>query len=156
MQIHVLAATNRQPAWIDTACNEYAKRLRVHAPLVVREIPLARRRRNETSTRYCDDEARRMLAALPARAHVVALAETGAPWSTAELVDRLRAWSRDGVTPTFLIGGPDGLGAAALAEARETWALSRLTLPHGLARLIVIEALYRAFSVLAGHPYHRG
>jgi 23S rRNA (pseudouridine1915-N3)-methyltransferase len=96
-----------------------------------------------------------MLDLIPPPAHVIALDETGAHWSTADLVARLTAWRRDGAKPFLLIGGPDGLGAAARASARETWALSRLTLPHGLAKIIVVEALYRAFSVLAGHPYHR-
>lgn len=97
-----------------------------------------------------------MLDLVPAAAHVVALAETGAPWSTRDLVGHLEAWRREGTRPYLLIGGPDGLGAAALERARDQWSLSRLTLPHGLCKLIVIEALYRAFTVTAGHPYHRG
>lgn len=96
-----------------------------------------------------------MLAALPPRAHPIALDEGGALWSTVELAERIEVWSREGGKPCLLIGGPDGLGQAVLAAAGETWSLSRLTLPHGLAKVLVIEALYRAFSVRAGHPYHR-
>lgn len=156
MQIHIVAATNRQPAWVDTACAEYAKRLSGQVTLAMHDIALAKRRGGDVDAeRHRDDEARRMLALIPATAHVVALDEAGALWSTAELVTRLKAWSREGAKPYLLIGGPDGLGRAALDKARETWALSRLTLPHGLAKIIVTEALYRAFSVLAGHPYHR-
>jgi 23S rRNA (pseudouridine1915-N3)-methyltransferase len=155
VQIHIVAATNRQPRWVAEACAEYAKRLRGHAALTLRDISLAKRQPNAASDRCRDDEARRMLAALPTRAHPIALDEGGALWSTVELAGRIEAWSRDGSKPCMLIGGPDGLGPAALAAAGEVWALSRLTLPHGLAKIVVLEALYRAFSVRAGHPSHR-
>jgi 23S rRNA (pseudouridine1915-N3)-methyltransferase len=97
-----------------------------------------------------------MLAALPQGAHVVALTEGGKQWSTIELSARLRAWVAAGAPLAFLIGGPDGLAAACLERAAERWSLSRLTLPHGLARIAVAEALYRAWTVIEGHPYHRG
>jgi 23S rRNA (pseudouridine1915-N3)-methyltransferase len=96
-----------------------------------------------------------MLAAIPKGAHVVALDMTGAPWSTEQLGGSLRAWLEAGVPVALLIGGPDGLAPACLARAAERWALSRLTLPHGLVRIVVAEALYRAWAVLEGHPYHR-
>src|SRR5690606_28040779 len=102
------------------------------------------------------DEGERMLAAVPAGAHVVALDEHGAAWSTAELARRLEHWSGLGSSAVcFLIGGPDGLAPACLARARERWSLSALTLPHGLVRIVAAEALYRAVSLLEGHPYHR-
>jgi 23S rRNA (pseudouridine1915-N3)-methyltransferase len=155
VRISIIAASNRQPAWVTAGFEEYAGRLRGRCTLGVVEIALGRRRAAEPVDRAVESEGERMLAALPERAHVVALTETGKQWSTAELTARLRAWIAAGVPLAFLIGGPDGLAAACLARAAERWALSRLTLPHGLARVAVAEALYRAWTVLEGHPYHR-
>jgi 23S rRNA (pseudouridine1915-N3)-methyltransferase len=155
MQIHVVAATNRQPAWVEAACAEYAKRLRGNVRLELTDVRLARRGASEPSARARDDEAARMLAVLPKGAFVVALCETGDAWTTAQLAAQMADWMRHGQTPGLLIGGPDGLGGACIEAARARWSLSRLTLPHGLAKIIVVEALYRAWSLLEGHPYHR-
>ena len=96
-----------------------------------------------------------MLRAVPASAHVVAMTLTGSPWSTEKLAERLRNWSTLGAPVALLIGGPDGLSAACEAQAAETWSLSALTFPHGLVRVILAEALYRAWTLNEGHPYHR-
>ncbi|HLF10000.1 MAG TPA: 23S rRNA (pseudouridine(1915)-N(3))-methyltransferase RlmH, partial [Gammaproteobacteria bacterium] len=88
-------------------------------------------------------------------AHVVALREQGTPWSTPELAAKLESWMQLGAPVCFLVGGPDGLGADCVKRAKEHWSLSRLTLPHGLVRIAVAEALYRAWSLLEHHPYHR-
>jgi len=96
-----------------------------------------------------------MLAALPKAAHVVALNESGRAWSTAELAGRLRRWLEGGSPVALLIGGPDGIAPDCLDRANEHWSLSPLTLPHGLARVVVAEAVYRAWSLLEHHPYHR-
>ena len=96
-----------------------------------------------------------MLASLPNAAHVVALLETGKPWSTKELAAKLEAWMQHGAPVAFLVGGPDGLSPACVARANERWSLSNLTLPHGLVRVVAAEALYRAWSLLENHPYHR-
>lgn len=100
-------------------------------------------------------EAGRIRAALPARCRRVALDERGVNLTTRALADRLAAWTGYGDDVAFIIGGPDGLDAGLKAEASETVRLSGLTLPHGLVRVILAEALYRAASVLKGHPYHR-
>jgi 23S rRNA (pseudouridine1915-N3)-methyltransferase len=155
MQIHLVAATNRQPAWVDAACAEYAKRLRGSVRLKISDVRLARRSTSDSVDRARDDEAGRMLAALPKGAYVLALCETGATWTTAQLAAQMAGWMRAGETPGLLIGGPDGLGQACLDAARTRWSLSALTLPHGLAKIVTIEALYRAWSLLEGHPYHR-
>jgi 23S rRNA (pseudouridine1915-N3)-methyltransferase len=96
-----------------------------------------------------------MARAIPAGALVVALAEAGKPLSTKDLAAKLERWSERGAPVALLLGGPDGLGADALGRATERWSLSPLTLPHGLARIVVAEALYRAWSLLESHPYHR-
>ncbi|HEY7671993.1 MAG TPA: 23S rRNA (pseudouridine(1915)-N(3))-methyltransferase RlmH [Gammaproteobacteria bacterium] len=156
MRITIVAASSRQPAWVVAGFEEYAGRLRSRCTLAVAEIPLGRRKKTESATRAVAAEGERMLAALPKGAHVVALTEAGTQWSTVELAARLRAWMTAGAPLVFLIGGPDGLAAACVERAAERWALSRLTLPHGFARIAVAEALYRAWMVLEGHPYHRG
>ena len=96
-----------------------------------------------------------MLAAVPQGAHVVALLEAGKPWSTKELATKLEGWMQRGAPVYFLVGGPDGLSPDCVSRANERWSLSNLTLPHGLVRVVVAEALYRAWSLLENHPYHR-
>jgi 23S rRNA (pseudouridine1915-N3)-methyltransferase len=96
-----------------------------------------------------------MLAALPSGARVVALDEGGDPWRTRDLARRLEGWMRGGSDVALLVGGPDGLAPAVLERADERWCLSGLTLPHALVRVVVAESLYRAWSVLENHPYHR-
>jgi 23S rRNA (pseudouridine1915-N3)-methyltransferase len=96
-----------------------------------------------------------MLAVLPDRAHVVALDVAGSPWSSAQLSKRLMRWQRDRQDVYLLIGGSDGLASACLERAQERWSLGPLTLPHTLIQVVLAEALYRAWSVTQGHPYHR-
>jgi 23S rRNA (pseudouridine1915-N3)-methyltransferase len=156
LKLLLLAATNRQPAWIDAGYDDYAKRLRGRCTLELKALPLARRSVSAPLERVLADEAARMLAAIPAGAHVVALREQGQPWSTAELAAKLERWMTVGAPVVLLIGGPDGLGDPCVARANEHWSLGPLTLPHGLARVLAAEALYRAWSVLEHHPYHRG
>jgi 23S rRNA (pseudouridine1915-N3)-methyltransferase len=156
MRMTIIAASSRQPAWVTAGFEEYAERLRSRCTLKVVEIPLGRRKRAEPVVRAVGAEGERMLAALPQGAHIVALTDAGKQWSTVELAARLRTWIAAGAPLAFLIGGPDGLAPACLERAAERWSLSRLTLPHGLARVAVAEALYRAWTVIEGHPYHRG
>lgn len=153
LRLEVLAASNRQPAWVDAGFDEYAGRLRGRAVLGLKVVPLARR--PDTSGRAVADEGRRLLAAAPKDARLVALDERGTAWSTRTLATRLDDWITDAVPVALLIGGPDGLSSECLERAHATWSLSALTLPHGLARIVVAEALYRALSLLEGHPYHR-
>ena len=155
MRLRVIAASNRQPRWVDEGFAEYAKRLRGGVRLELVQIALGRRGSTGDGERARVDEGRRMLASVPDGSQVVALREQGAPWSTAELVLRLEHWLTTGAPVSLLIGGPDGLSDDCVARADEHWSLSRLTLPHGLARVTVAEAVYRAWSVLQGHPYHR-
>jgi 23S rRNA (pseudouridine1915-N3)-methyltransferase len=155
LRLLLIAATNRQPPWVDTGYADYAKRLRGRCSLDLKEIPLARRAASSPIARAVDDEGARMLAAVPAGARVVALCEGGKPWSTADLAGKLEDWMRLGTPVALLVGGPDGLSPACVERAAERWSLSPLTLPHGLVKIVVAEALYRAWSVLERHPYHR-
>jgi len=155
LRLSLLTASNRQPDWVDDGAADYAKRLRGRCTLEIKTLPLARRTASTPVERAIADEGERLLAAVPAGAHVVALDERGKPWSTKDLAAKLDGWMRVGAPVFFLVGGPDGLAPACVARASDRWALSPLTLPHGLAKVIVAEALYRAWSLLEHHPYHR-
>jgi 23S rRNA (pseudouridine1915-N3)-methyltransferase len=155
LRLSLITASNRQPDWVDQGAEDFAQRLRGRCTLEIKAVPLARRTASTPIERAIDDEGERLLAALPNAAHVVALLETGKPWSTKELAAKLEAWMQHGAPVAFLVGGPDGLSPACVARANERWSLSNLTLPHGLVRVVVAEALYRAWSLLENHPYHR-
>jgi len=155
MQIAVICASSKQPDWVRAGFGAYAKRFRGGIRLVLTEVALAKRTASAALVRQIAAEGRRMLEAVPAGAHVVALDESGPALTTAELAARLERWIGQGGPVAVLIGGPDGLAPACIERADERWALSPLTLPHGLVRVIVAEALYRALSLLQGHPYHR-
>ena len=155
LRLELISASNRQPGWVDEGAEDYAKRLRGRCTLEIKTVPLARRTAAVPVERAIQDEGTRMLAAVPAGAHVVALLETGKPWSTQELASKLEGWMQRGAPVYLLVGGPDGLSPACTGRANERWSLSNLTLPHGLVRVIAAEALYRAWSLLENHPYHR-
>jgi len=155
MRLVMVTASSKQPSWVSAGYAEYARRLERRWTLELVEVPLARRTAATNTRRAAADEAQRMLRHVPAGAHVVALDVAGASWSTQALAGKLDAWSRTGAPVCLLVGGPDGLGDACRERAQESWSLSALTLPHGLVRVVVAEALYRAATVLSGHPYHR-
>ena len=143
------------PDWVRSGFDTYARRLRGNCTLTLTEIALAKRGKTVALPRVLAQEGKRMLAAIPKAARIVALDESGRSWSTDELADRLNFWLEDGRAVALLIGGPDGIAAECLERADERWSLSPLTLPHGLARVLVAEAVYRAWSLLERHPYHR-
>jgi len=155
LRLSLITASNRQPAWVDEGADDYAKRLRGRCTLEIKAVPLARRTATAPAERAIQDEGRRLLAAVPPGAHVVALLETGKPWSTKELARKLEGWMQLGAPVALLVGGPDGLSPECIARSNERWSLSNLTLPHGLVRVVVAEALYRAWALLENHPYHR-
>ena len=155
MQIAVISASGRQPDWVTTGFGTYARRLRGNCSLTLAEIALAKRGKTVALSRVFEQEGKRMLAAIPKGAHVVALDEPGRRWNTAELADQLKSWLEGGRPVALLIGGPDGIAPECLLRADQSWSLSPLTLPHGLVRVIAAEALYRAWSLLEHHPYHR-
>jgi 23S rRNA (pseudouridine1915-N3)-methyltransferase len=155
VRLLVVAVGNRMMDWVDAGFAEYAKRIAGEWRLELVPIKAEPRSGGKPAAAMMTAEAGRIRAALPARCRRVALDEHGVELTTRALADRLAAWTGDGDDVAFIIGGPDGLDAGLKAEASETVRLSGLTLPHGLVRVMLAEALYRAASVLKGHPYHR-
>lgn len=155
MRIAVISASAKQPDWVQSGFDAYARRLGGSVSLDLTEVPLPKRTRSASLPKLIEKEGERMLAAIPSGAQVVALEEAGRALSTAQLAGRLEHWIGRGGPVALLIGGPDGLAPACTMRADERWSLSPLTLPHGLVRVIVAEAVYRAHSLLQGHPYHR-
>jgi 23S rRNA (pseudouridine1915-N3)-methyltransferase len=155
MRIRVIAVGTRMPEWVDAGCEEYLHRLRSSMPVKLQEIPVASRRGASTPAHAIASETRALLATLSEDETVVALDERGKQWSTLEFAKWLGEQQHQGSDLAFVIGGPDGHGQGLLKRAQHSWSLSRLTLPHGLVRVVLAEQLYRAATVLAGHPYHR-
>ncbi len=151
----MIAVGTRLPDWMNAGFAEYAKRMPRELPLELIEIKPEPRSTGKTVAAMLAAEAKRIEAALPARCHRVVLDERGAALDTPALAKRLAEWMSMGDDVALLIGGPDGLDPALKTSAHETLRLSSLTLPHGLARVVLAEALYRAASLNAGHPYHR-
>lgn len=155
MQIHLIAVGNRMPAWVSEAYHEYAKRLPRECALKLVEIAPGKRGVHADVKRIVRDEGERMLAAVPRDCQVIALEVGGKPWSTAQLAVQLEGWMQSGRDTALLVGGPEGMDEACRARADQLWSLSALTLPHPLVRVILAEQIYRAWSVMVGHPYHR-
>jgi 23S rRNA (pseudouridine1915-N3)-methyltransferase len=155
MKIRLIAAGTRMPGWVDAGFADYAKRMPRECRLDLIEIALSRQRRSGDVARAVREEGERMLASTERSAHLVALDVRGRMLDTPQLANQLKGWMQDGRNVELLIGGPDGLAPACLENAAMRWSLSPLTLPHGLVRVVVAEQLYRAISILKGHPYHR-
>ncbi len=154
MKLYVAAVCHRTPSWVEEGFREYAGRMPREARIELVEIK-ARRRGGEDLARMLDLEAQRIDAALPRSAWRVALDERGAALSSPDLAGKLSAWRETGRDVGLIIGGSDGLAPRIRESAHFVWSLSPLTLPHGLVRILVAEQLYRAHTILAGHPYHR-
>lgn len=155
MRLKILAVGTRMPGWVNEAYTEYAKRLPHEIRLEVIELPLGQRGKNSDIRRAIAKEGEAMLKAIDDRDRVVALDVKGKPWSTEQLAVELRNWQGSGSNYCLLVGGPDGLAPECLARAEQRWSLSNLTLPHPLVRIVLAEQIYRAWSVNAGHPYHK-
>ena len=154
MRLWVAAVGQRQPRWADEAWDEFAKRFPAECRVELKALK-AEPRAGKTPAQCMAAEAARFEAAVPKGVRRVVLDERGTRWTTAQLADRLTFWLGDGRDVAFLIGGPDGLAPELKATADETFRLSDLTLPHAFARVLLVEALYRAWSLRSGHPYHR-
>jgi 23S rRNA (pseudouridine1915-N3)-methyltransferase len=154
MRLVVAAIGQRQPAWADAAWDDFAKRFPADCRLELKALK-AEPRPGKTAAQCMAAEAQRLEAALPKGARRVILDERGSRLTTAQLAERLQFWRGDGRDVALLIGGPDGLDPALKATADETLRLSDLTLPHAFVRVLLAEALYRAWSLMQGHPYHR-
>lgn len=155
MKIHLLAVGQRMPAWVTAGYQEYAQRLPPECALHLIEIPAGKRSKDHDIARLRREEGQRLLAATPKDCYKVALDEQGTEWNTVQLAEQLKNWLAQGRGIALYLGGPDGLADECKAAADRLWSLSRLTLPHPLVRVVVAEQLYRAWSLLKNHPYHR-
>lgn len=153
--MRVVAVGTRMPAWVRSACDDYLTRLRSALPLALTEVEPAARHPGAAVEAAVATEGHRLLRSLRGTGHVVALDERGTQLSTSELAGWLGTRMQEGRDLDFVIGGADGLAPEVLARSNFTLALSRLTLPHALARVLLIEQLYRAHCILTHHPYHR-
>lgn len=158
MKIRLLCIGQKMPDWVNAGYQDYAKRLTGQLPLELVELPMSRRNRTDRPAdiqRHCETEGQTLLNAFGNRGTLIALEVGGRNLSTEQLARQLAQWQQAGQDVALAIGGPDGLSAAVQQAAAWHWSLSALTLPHPLVRIILIEQLYRAHSLLIGHPYHR-
>ena len=155
MHIRLIAVGDRQPSWVDTAFETYVQRLPQQWQFRIDLIATAPRSKNSAAETAKIAEGKKVLAQVKAPECVVVLDERGKEFTSRELAARLDDWQSDGRDLTFLIGGPDGVSEECMERADLRWSLSRLTLPHGLARVLFAEQLYRAWTMTTGHPYHR-
>lgn len=155
MQIHLIAVGSKMPAWVTQGYDEFARRLPGECRLNLVEIPAGKRGKNADIARLTQEEGEKMLAAIPKGAFVIAMEVGGKNWSTEQLSQQLDNWLHGGCDVALLVGGPEGLAPACRARADQLWSLSPLTFPHPLVRVVLAEQLYRAWSLLKGHPYHR-
>jgi 23S rRNA (pseudouridine1915-N3)-methyltransferase len=156
MRLRLLAVGTRMPGWVEAGIADYVRRLGPELRVQLEELALGKRGTGGDTARAVSDEGRRMMIAIHPDEFVVALEVTGKAFSTEELSKWLGARLQDGRDVTLLVGGPDGLAAECRKRADLHWSLSPLTLPHALVRIVIVEQLYRALSILKGHPYHRG
>ena len=155
MKINLVAVGNKMPGWVTEGYEEYSKRMPRECGLQLTEITPARRTKNAQPEQWKKEEGQRILAAIPDNQHVVALEVTGQSWSTEALSSQMQQWLTDGRDVALMIGGPDGLDQSCLQRANQKWSLSAMTLPHPLVRIVLAEQLYRAWTILQNHPYHR-
>lgn len=155
MRLRLIAVGSRMPRWVEDGWHEYAKRLPAELPLDLVEIALNTRGKNADVTRLIRQEGEAMLAKVQPGEKIVTLEVTGKPWSTEQLAAELERWRLDARTVNLMVGGPEGLAPEVCARSEQRWSLSPLTLPHPLVRILIGEQIYRAWTVLSGHPYHK-
>lgn len=155
MKIKLIAVGTKMPAWVETAFKNYAQRLPRDCSLELIEIPAAKRTRNQLADKWMEKEGELILKSVDPSDWVVALDVEGKHWSTAKLAEKITDWQSMGNNIALLVGGPDGLSPQCLKRANQRWSLSALTFPHPMVRVILSEAIYRAWSITVNHPYHR-
>ncbi|MDT8427319.1 MAG: 23S rRNA (pseudouridine(1915)-N(3))-methyltransferase RlmH [Pseudomonadales bacterium] len=155
MKIRLLSVGTRMPDWVDKGFAEYSRRLPAEFALSCEEVALARRGKSSDINQARYKEGELLLNKVKPGEFLVALDVQGRQLSTSELAEKLDAIRQDGRHLALLVGGPDGLAPDCLQQADEKWSLSALTLPHPLVRIVVAEQIYRAWTLLNGHPYHR-
>lgn len=155
MGISIISVGSKMPSWVEEGFGEYAKRLPHELKITSIVLPLATRSKTGTAAQWKAKEAVAILKAIPAQSHIIVLDERGDSFTTQQLAHNIVQWQQRSHTLCFIIGGPDGLDNTVLAKAHARWSLSPLTLPHPLVRIILVEQVYRAWTLLQDHPYHR-
>jgi 23S rRNA (pseudouridine1915-N3)-methyltransferase len=155
MRIKLIAVGTKMPAWVSAGYHEYQKRLPAELNLQLIEITPGRRSKGADINRAIEKESRLMLAAVDKGDFVIALDGAGKSWDTLMLSKQLENWQMLGTNICLLVGGPEGLSSECLQAAQQQWSLSALTYPHPLVRIILAEQIYRAWTLLNNHPYHR-
>ena len=155
MKIRIIAVGHRMPAWVEDGCSEYIKRMPREMTAEIVELKPDKRAAGKGGEQVREAEAKRILEAA-GRDTLIALDERGQEPTTLQLAEKMQGWLTDGRDVALAIGGADGLHERIKQAAQSQWSLSRLTLPHGMVRVLLAEQLYRAWSVLNNHPYHRG
>ena len=155
MKLFILAVGNKMPEWITRGFLEYTKRMPREATIALVEIKPEPRTTGKSVAQIMESEAQRIEAALPKEVTRIVLDERGTPWTTKQMSQKMQDWLGGGRDVAFIIGGADGLHESVRSGAHQFLALSALTLPHGMVRILLAEQLYRAYSLLHNHPYHR-
>jgi len=159
VKIRIIAVGSRMPSWVNEGIQDYVKRFNREFSVAFVEIPLgersAKKGKSQDKAKAITKEGQLMLAAIQPREYVIALDVKGAAWSTEQLSQQMGRWQMEGNNIALLVGGPDGLAPECLAKAQQHWSLSALTLPHPLVRVLLVEQLYRSWTILKNHPYHK-
>ncbi|MCW8399583.1 23S rRNA (pseudouridine(1915)-N(3))-methyltransferase RlmH [Legionella sp. PATHC038] len=155
LKITLITLGNKMPDWVTQGSNEYAKRFNDGIQLKIIEIPLIRRSKSSDLSRIMEKESALIKEALPNSARIIALEIEGKTFSSEELALKISQLNQTTSHLCFLIGGPEGLSKDILKLCDERWSLSKLTLPHPLVRIVLLETLYRAWSIINNHPYHK-
>lgn len=155
MRIRLITVGNKMPRWIEEGWQEYHKRLPKELAVELVEIPLTTRGKNADIKRFIQQEGAAMLNKVQSGDKIVTLEVEGSAWSTEKLASHLAQWQLAGQDINLMVGGPEGLAPEVCERSHTKWSLSALTLPHPLVRVMIIEQLYRASTILAGHPYHK-
>ncbi|MCP4041483.1 MAG: 23S rRNA (pseudouridine(1915)-N(3))-methyltransferase RlmH [Gammaproteobacteria bacterium] len=155
MRIKLVAVGKGMPGWVKSGFDEYARRLPPQCRLELSEVRAERRTKNSNTAKVLRVEGERLIAASGSGTLLVALDENGRQWSTPELAARLGEWQQGAGLIALMVGGADGLDPRVVKQSNLVWSLSRLTLPHMLVRIVIAEQIYRAWSIINRHPYHR-
>ena len=155
MQLQIISVGQKMPAWVENACADYLKRMPREIKIEISSIALARRKSGGSAEQLKQKEASQIMKKMPRGSFSIALDERGKQWSSSEWSQQLENWMREHPRVNIIIGGPDGLSEECRRACAQTIALSAMTMPHALVRVVLIEQLYRAWTLLNGHPYHR-
>jgi 23S rRNA (pseudouridine1915-N3)-methyltransferase len=155
MRVRLISVGSKMPSWVEDGYREYSRRLGADLKLDLVEIALNKRSKGADVSRLQEKEANQMLSAVGQGDLIVTMEIKGKPWSTEQLAENMGGWMHSGRNVSLMVGGPEGLHSSCMAKADLRWSLSPLTLPHPLVRVVVAEQVYRAWSILKNHPYHK-